>query len=286
MSDMEIVRAETAGFCMGVDLALRKLDRSVESRPGGGRIYTLGPIIHNPQVLAHYAEKGVAQAREVEEIPDASLVLIRAHGVPLELQRKLEARRLDVVDATCPKVKKAQTLIAGQSAQGRRLLLFGDKSHPEVQGLLSYAGDNAAVFESLEELMHLRLDSGRDHFAAAQTTQHRTEFNLVVQELRKRLGPGMPAFDTICDTTRKRQEEALRIAAEVELMVVVGGADSGNTQRLARVVADQGVESVHVESDEDLPLQRFRGRKRVGLTAGASTPSWIIDAVERRLRSL
>ena len=283
---VDILRAETAGFCMGVDLALRKLDRSVESNEGGTSIYTLGPIIHNPQVLSHYAHKGVVQAREVEAIPDASLVLIRAHGVPLELQQRLEAKRAKVVDATCPKVKKAQTLIAEQSAKGKRLLLFGDKVHPEVKGLLSYAGEDAVVFESLEELMQIALDPCLEYFAAAQTTQHRSEFNLIVQELRRRLGQDMPAFDTICDTTRKRQEEALGIAAEVELMVVVGGYNSGNTKRLARVVADQGVESVHVESEDDLPLERIRGKRRVGLTAGASTPSGIIDAVESRLRSL
>ena len=276
-----VIRAKTAGFCMGVDLALRKLDKVVERCAGKEPICTLGPIIHNPQVLNHYARQGVTQVDAPEDVPEGSCVVIRAHGVPLEVQRVLQERGMHIVDATCPKVKKAQMLIADQTGNGRRLILFGESDHPEVAGLLSYAGSHARVVEQVDSVQGLDLGADRSYFLAAQTTQDRTEFQKVKWRLEKRLGTDFPVLDTICDATRERQEEAIRIARQVEFMIVVGGFSSGNTRRLAKVVQEQGVASVHIEKVKDLPDQALQGVKRVGLTAGASTPKEVIDAVHK-----
>ncbi len=275
-----IVRAKTAGFCMGVDLALRKLDRVVAENTCQEQICTLGPIIHNPQVLHHYADQGVMQVDSVQEVPQGSCVVIRAHGVPLGVQNDLHTRGVRIVDATCPKVKKAQMLIADQTRNGRCLFLFGEPEHPEVAGLLSYAAHRAQVIEHVDMVDSVAVQPEQDYFLAAQTTQDRGEFQKVVQRLETRLGGSFPVLDTICDATRERQEEAMCIARQVDVMLVVGGLTSGNTRRLAKVVQAQGVPSVHIESVRDLPGQDLRRAERVGITAGASTPKAVIDSVE------
>lgn len=282
----EIIRADTAGFCMGVDLALQKLNRVVQEESDGGPIRTFGPIIHNPHVLKEYAALGVHPVEQPEEIQPNSRVVVRAHGIPKQIQEALESRGASLVDATCPKVKKAQRLIQDMSSKGHHLLLFGEREHPEVAGLLSYADSKAKVFESLQELQSLELQTGESYFLAAQTTQDRREFNAIVEAVRKRLFSDIPVFDTICDTTRQRQQEAVDIAGRVDIMVVVGGYESGNTRRLAQVVSTQGTPSLHIERAEELPASLFEGVQRVGLTAGASTPSQVIQEVEEALHRL
>ncbi|MBS3779296.1 MAG: 4-hydroxy-3-methylbut-2-enyl diphosphate reductase [Desulfovermiculus sp.] len=278
-----IVRAKTAGFCMGVDLALRKLERVLAENTCHVQICTLGPIIHNPQVLQEYAQQGVTQVNSVQDVPEESCVVIRAHGVPLEVKNELLNRGIRIVDATCPKVKKAQMLIADQTQNGRCLLLFGEPDHPEVAGLLSHAATQAQVIEHVDMVDSLDLEPKRSYFLAAQTTQDRTEFQTVVQRLEKRLGTGFPVLDTICDATRQRQEEAVAISRQVDVMLVVGGYTSGNTRRLAKVVQAQGVPSIHIESVRDLPEGELGQAGRVGITAGASTPRKVIDAVEAKV---
>ncbi len=214
---MKIIRARTAGFCMGVSLALRKLDREVTE--SNAPIATLGPIIHNPQVMAHYEGRGVRCLRDTAQV----------------------------------------------AGRGGILLLFGEADHPEVRGLLSYAGEGAMVFGSLDELKGLPLRDGVAYFLAAQTTQDRAAFEDVVAWLRQRL---------------------VDIARRVEAMVVVGGFDSGNTRRLADVARAQGVFTVHVETVDQLPVDELQKKSVIGLTAGASTPKSLIDAVQRFLESL
>ncbi|MFO8032442.1 MAG: 4-hydroxy-3-methylbut-2-enyl diphosphate reductase [Desulfohalobiaceae bacterium] len=278
----KVIRAQSAGFCMGVDLALRKLDQ-VLAESCGMSVCTLGPIIHNPQVLEYYRNLGVQQMQEPESVPAGARLVIRAHGIPRQLHGDLQAKGVQIVDATCPKVKKAQKLIAEQGQQGRNLLLFGEREHPEVAGLLSYAPEQAHVFEDLEELKQLYLQESRPYFLAAQTTQDRKEFNQARAYLQARIDSELPVFDTICDTTRQRQQEALELALEVDLVVVVGGYNSGNTRRLVQVVRSAGVPGLHVQDEQDLPLQELQTVGRIGLTAGASTPKNVIDRVQQAL---
>ncbi len=283
---MEVIRAETAGFCMGVALALRKLDEVLERDETGAAVFTLGPIIHNPQVLAEYASMGVSQAKTPDEIPENGIVIIRAHGVPKSVYAALRVKKARIVDATCPKVRKAQTLIAKEANQGKTLLLYGEEDHPEVKGLLSHAINGAFVFDSLEEARGLTLDTSRTYFLAAQTTQDAQEFALIVEYFKDILGKEMNTLATICDATMRRQEEAVHLASQVDHMVVVGGFDSGNTRRLVQVVSELGAPCVHVEVAQELPLELLRPKRRIGLTAGASTPKKIIESVQTALESL
>ncbi len=287
---MEVVRAKTAGFCMGVSLALQKLDTALDEAVAAadgprGRIRTLGPIIHNPQVLAHYEAKGVVCVRDAAELRPGDRVIIRAHGIPRQEEDRVRAGGALVVDATCPKVKKAQLASARATRQGATLLLFGEADHPEVRGLVSYAHGPAYVFGSREELAGLRLDPGHAHVLASQTTQDRKTFSALEAALRARF-PGLTVLSTICDATRERQDEARSIASSVDVMVVVGGRQSGNTRRLADVAALSGIDTFHVESADELDAKRFAQKTRAGLTAGASTPKSLIDAAENWLASL
>ncbi|MGE4538796.1 MAG: 4-hydroxy-3-methylbut-2-enyl diphosphate reductase [Desulfovibrio sp.] len=288
---MKLLRAETAGFCMGVDLALKKLAALIVP-PGGSQetgpgtvLLTFGPIIHNPQVLAEYAAKGVRVVNDPADIPAGATVVIRAHGIPEPVRQKIMARGARLVDATCPKVKKAQTLISAQANLGKELLLFGEADHPEVKGLLSYATAGARVFGSLEELESLDLAEGPTYFLAAQTTQDEMEFLRIRDFLKDRFGPGLTVLSTICNATMNRQQEAMDLAATVDFMVVVGGRESGNTRRLAQVARTAGTPCVHVETAEELSPDMVAGKRIIGLTAGASTPKKIIDSVQQVLEA-
>jgi 4-hydroxy-3-methylbut-2-enyl diphosphate reductase len=282
---MEVVRAKTAGFCMGVILALQKLDDLVENGTRIGGIFTLGQIIHNPQVIEAYALKGVLTAETSEEIPEGATVVIRAHGVPRNVEDQLVKRGVSVIDATCPKVKKAQLLIGDQTRAGRTLLLYGEERHPEVKGLLSYSEAEAHLFETKEKLDEIPLLPGKPYCLAAQTTQDREVFEAVAGDLVDRRKLDVAVLRTICEATKQRQEEAVRIARKVEFMVVIGGFDSGNTRRLTQVVAAQNTHCLHVETARDLPLEDLKRIHKIGLTAGASTPKDLIDEIHRVLQS-
>jgi 4-hydroxy-3-methylbut-2-enyl diphosphate reductase len=282
---MEIVRATTAGFCMGVVMALQKLEALVKEASGETRIFTLGPIIHNPQVLDEYARKGVSRTESPDDVPPGATAVIRAHGVPRFVEEGLRARGVDVVDATCPKVKKAQLLIGEEAGAGRFVLLYGEESHPEVKGLLSYARSGSFVFDSKEKLDSFPLLPGGRYCLAAQTTQDRDEFGAIASSLAGRDDLDIKILNTICDATKRRQEETVRIAMNVDFMIVIGGLDSGNTRRLAQVVSAQRKPCLHVESPGDIPMDRVRQFPKVGLTAGASTPKKLIDEVHLLLKT-
>lgn len=280
---MIVIRAKTAGFCMGVSLALKKLETALAT--SSAPIRTFGPIIHNPQVLQAFENRGVRCVNAPEEVESGDHVLIRAHGIPRSIEAGLRTICARVEDATCPKVKKAQLAIAGATANGETLLLFGEKSHPEVAGLVSYACGPALVFSSQEALEGLSYSTEPGLVLASQTTQDREAFARISVWLARRY-PHLAVLSTICDATRERQQEALRIAGEVEAMVIIGGRASGNTRRLANLARGAGIETFLVETAAELSREQFAGRKIVGLTAGASTPMDLIDTAERWLAAL
>ncbi len=288
---MKVIRARTAGFCMGVGLALRKLRQTVRESAGSrtGRIVMWGPIIHNPQVLAGFREQGVCLFTRAEDILPGDRVLIRAHGIPLSEEKALRLRGAEILDATCPKVKKAQLLIAGATRNREPLLLFGEADHPEVRGLVSYAGGACRVFAAPEELEQehgLEAWFGKGDIddaevvLAAQTTQEITGFSAAEVVLR-RYTSRLRVLSTICEATSSRQKEVMDIARQVDMMIVAGGKESGNTRRLADVARNMGVAVLHVETPEELAAsEALRGCGVVGLTAGASTPPALVDAMQ------
>ncbi len=262
--------------------AVEDLMAAAEGRP----IYILGPIIHNPQVLKKYAEQGVILAETPAEVENGAYVVIRAHGITRQVEASLRARDIILKDATCPRVKKAQLLIGRHTADGQELLLYGEADHPEVKGLVSYAEKGHCVFDSEEELADYPLSKDKQYVLAAQTTQDRVLFDSMAEELMNNPDLDVTVLRTICDATKLRQKEANELAGAVDFMVVVGGYNSGNTRRLAQVVADHGTPCKHVETVEDLVLEDLKGRTRVGVTAGASTPRHLIDQVLEALESL
>lgn len=277
---MKIVIAKTAGFCMGVRRAVElALDAPVKHV---GPIYSYGPLIHNPQVLAMFAARGVTILDEIP-LQGAGTVLVRAHGVPPATTEQLKQAGFTVINATCPRVAKVQSIIKRHARKKHAVIIVGDQNHPEVVSLLGFAGQQGHVVGSLEALQDL--PCFEQAVVVAQTTQN-LEVYRQVKAWTAEHRPHYKVFDTICDSTEKRQAEVLRLARDVDAVVVVGGKDSGNTRRLAEIVRATGKSAYHVETEADLDAEALSGVQSVGITAGASTPSWIIKRVVRTIEQM
>ncbi|MCF8094766.1 MAG: 4-hydroxy-3-methylbut-2-enyl diphosphate reductase [Desulfobacteraceae bacterium] len=276
---MKIVTARTAGFCMGVRRAVEQALDSANRRKGP--IYTYGPLIHNPQVLSILEQKNISV---LERIPEAGTgtVIIRAHGVPPRDQEALKQAGFHVINATCPRVIKVQSIIARHARRGYAVIIVGDREHPEVRGLLGYAEDKGHVVDSFEEIE--ALPALENAIIVAQTTQNTAFFDRVRMWAQEK-HPQYMVFNTICDSTEKRQAEVQALAAEVEAVVVVGGYNSGNTRRLVEIAGQSGKKTVQVEKAEELPVEELSQCRNIGITAGASTPNWIIRQVMQHLEN-
>jgi 4-hydroxy-3-methylbut-2-enyl diphosphate reductase len=246
-----------------------------------GPVYTFGPLIHNPQVMDILREKGVS----VLDTPPESgrgTVLIRAHGVGPEVAERLEKAGFTVVDATCPRVRMVQRLIQKHVEEGWLPVIAGDADHPEVMGLVGHSGGKAVVIRDADGVD--TLPDAEKILLVAQTTQDTQSFVKIRERLLARF-PEAKIKNTICDSTRKRQDEIREMAKAADAIVVVGGKNSGNTRRLAQIAKEAGVPAWHVEGAEELDLKELSKVERIGVTAGASTPNWIIRAVLRRLEN-
>jgi len=280
-SYMKILIAKTAGFCMGV----RRAVEMVLDAPGKHKtpIFTYGPLIHNPQVLNLLKGKGISVINDIPE-HGTGTILIRAHGVPPQAKEKLRASGFKVIDATCPRVIKVQTIIRTHTRRGYEAVIIGDKDHPEVVGLLGYAGEKGHVVGTLEDFEALPpFDKA---IIVAQTTQNTLFFESVKSYVRERF-PHYQIFDTICDSTEKRQSEVKRLAESVDALIVVGGRNSGNTQRLAEIAVQSGKPAYHIETESELKeFENLAAARCIGITAGASTPNWVIKRVFRTLEEI
>ncbi|MFZ5452840.1 MAG: 4-hydroxy-3-methylbut-2-enyl diphosphate reductase [Thermodesulfobacteriota bacterium] len=275
---MKVILARTAGFCMGVKRALELVLKAINQNQG--RIYTYGPLIHNPQVLELLKERGIAILNPGEMIPDG-LVVIRAHGIPPLERQKLEEGGGRIIDATCPRVSRVQAIIRRWARQGSATLIVGDADHPEVRGLLGHTQGRGYVVASSQEVAGL--PDLEDLIVVAQTTQSNSQFESLVAEIKVRF-PQARIFKTICDATASRQGEVQELATQVDALVVVGGRNSGNTQRLVKISREAGVPTYHVETEQELDLGEMSRYQTVGVTAGASTPHWLISNVVSTLK--
>ncbi|HLA04398.1 MAG TPA: 4-hydroxy-3-methylbut-2-enyl diphosphate reductase [Syntrophales bacterium] len=280
---MSVKLAETAGFCPGVKRAVdRVLDVALSQ--GRGKIYTYGPLIHNPQTVELLKKRGIAPVANIDDIPpgEEAILVIRAHGISPEERRKIKQRGLKIVDATCPKVARVQAIIKKYVARGYTIIIVGDKGHPEIIGLLGYAAGRGIVVGSREDAVNLPVADKVG--IVAQTTQREDLYDEIIKIIKAKM-PQAIVFDTICDSTEKRQKELKDLASQMDAMVIVGGANSANTRRLAEISEGQGTPTFYIETSEelkDLPLGRY---KRIGVSAGASTPNWIIDRVVNNITS-
>lgn len=274
---MKVILARTAGFCMGVKRALEMVLKAINENQT--EIYTYGPLIHNPQVLELLKERGIRVLGQGEAAAKG-LVVIRAHGVPPRERQELEAAGARIIDATCPRVARVQAIIRRWARQDNATIIVGDADHPEVRGLLGHTRGRGYVVSDPEDVASLP-DLSKV-IVVAQTTQSVAQFDALVAEIKQRF-PGARIFNTICDATASRQAEVQELARRVEALVVVGGRNSGNTQRLVEISRATGVPTYHVETEQELDLTEMSRYQVVGVTAGASTPHWLISNVVNTL---
>ena len=278
MNGMEIRVVKTAGFCFGVKRAIDTAFKIAETRHEG--VFTYGPLIHNPQVIEQLREKGIVSTDDVAGDRIKALI-IRTHGVPLDIMERVSKGGYELVDATCPFVKKAQYYAKLLKEQGYQVVILGDREHPEVKGLMSYAGEDALVVEDANTLPLVKSKVG----IVVQTTQP-------IEALRRLVGrviessKEMKVYNTICNSTARRLKETEEMARNADVMVVVGGKNSANTTQLAHLCASIPIRTYHIETAEEIDRQWFEHVGRVGITAGASTPDWIIEEVKERIKDI
>ncbi|WP_277288524.1 bifunctional 4-hydroxy-3-methylbut-2-enyl diphosphate reductase/30S ribosomal protein S1 [Veillonella montpellierensis] len=274
---MEIKIAENCGFCFGVK---RAVQMALEAADSDRESYTLGPIIHNPQVVGKLADKGVGSVDTLQDIPEGT-VIIRSHGVGPAVYEEAKCRGLDVIDATCPHVKKAQRDAASVVEEGMTLVILGEKDHPEVKSINLWSGNKAIIVETEENAKNLPIVEKMG--VVVQTTFSQFKFQSIIDILETK-SKNLKVFKTICTATQERQSSAVALAKEVDLMIVIGGKNSGNTTRLAEVCRDVGCTTYHIETATELQLAWFKDTQTVGVTAGASTPDWIIKEVIKTMK--
>jgi (E)-4-hydroxy-3-methyl-but-2-enyl pyrophosphate reductase len=281
---MKIRLANTAGFCMGVRKAVDMvldLQRAAPPPP----LVTYGPLIHNPQTLELLESRGVHQVNSIDEI-QCGTVVIRAHGISPQERQILVAKGVMIIDATCPRVSRVQAVIRKQAEKGHFCVIVGDEDHPEVRGLMGFASAGGITVPDVHATDKLDLvPTDRGVCVVAQTTQDLETFDGIVSVLKDRC-KDLHVYNTICDSTKKRQTEVSRLARSADMIVVVGGKGSGNTRRLVKVAEAQDVPALHVETAEDLDPSDLAGVENVAVTAGASTPNWQIRRVIERLKEI
>lgn len=272
MADLRIEVASHAGVCYGVERALKLAAHAAESARGS--ITTLGPLIHNPIVVRDLESAGVKGAQTVDEVESGTLI-IRAHGVVPQVIDQARAKGLEVLDATCPYVKKVHMAAEKLVREGYQLIVVGESGHPEVEGILGHAGDAAHVVSTPRDLDGV--DLARKVGVVVQTTQTPANLAAIVSALALRT-MDLRVVNTICSATQERQDSAAELASRADVMIVIGGKNSGNTRRLAEICMDRCPRTHHIEDSSEIQRTWFEGVALVGITAGASTPGAHIDA--------
>ncbi|WP_449036011.1 4-hydroxy-3-methylbut-2-enyl diphosphate reductase [Peptostreptococcus stomatis] len=292
-----ILIADNAGFCFGVkramNMAWNELDKSDKVA-----IYALGPLIHNKQAVAKYEERGMLTVDTIEEIEKIESekarqgiktskdreMIIRSHGVSKSVYDEAKLKDIPIIDTTCPFVRKIHYLANKCFEEGKQLIVIGDKNHPEIIGINGWSSHSAIIAKNLEELRNISFDTNKDYFIVAQTTMNEKEFDAIIDYIRS-LDIKFEVENTICSATRVRQESARELAHKVDLMIVIGGRHSSNTQKLVKICQDI-VDTFSIETKEDLDRNLLDKYHTIGITAGASTPDWIIEEVINFLKEL
>ncbi len=275
----KIIIAKHAGFCWGVK---RAVNMAVEAAKRDGVVYSLGELIHNPQEIKRLEKLGVLVAKSISDIPDGATVIIRSHGVPPQTISRLRERKLRLVDATCPFVKDVHEKAQSLESENYPVCILGNGLHPEVIGIAGYVKDPIIVesYEDIEKLPHFgRLG------VVCQTTLSTEFFAKAISTLANKVKE-LKVYNTICKATKIRQEEAKRLASKVDVMLIVGGKNSSNTTKLYLLSKKINLKSFHIDAPDEIDINWFKGVETVGITAGASTPQWVIDEVLRRVEDI
>ena len=276
---MKVILAKTAGFCMGVQ---RAVDTTLKLVQEEDRVATFGPLIHNPQVLEQLREEGVIVLDEIPQKQEG-VIVVRAHGIPPSQKHQLESSGAKIHDATCPRVMKVQAIIGKYKKRHFFTIIIGDKNHAEVIGLMGYAEPEVAVVSDKSDIENLMIPS--PYIVVSQTTQDEVKFKELTDQILQRFPDGK-IFNTICDSTHNRQAEVREICQKVDAMIVVGGKGSANTQRLGQIAEEMNIPVFVVETKKNLNLKDFDKFERVGISAGASTPTCVIDEIVSVLKDI
>ena len=282
---MNIVLAKSAGFCFGVKRAVEMVYKEAEKT--GIPIYTFGPIIHNEEVVNDLEKKGVIVVNSLDELKQLpkGTVIIRSHGVEKRIYDEIRQAGFEIVDATCPFVLKIHRLVEQHSKDGEHIIIIGNESHPEVEGIKGWSvKENTTVIGSEEEARNFQLNSSKKVCIVSQTTFNYNKFQELV-EIIKEKGYDIIVLNTICNATEERQTEAAKIAGEVDAMIVIGGKTSSNTQKLFEICKKECENTYYIQTIKDLDLSCFKSVDNVGITAGASTPKNIIEEVQKNVRN-
>ena len=270
--------ADKAGFCFGVKRAINTAFEAASK----GNVYCLGPLIHNPQEVDRLRQAGVRTVEDLLSLHSGDYLIIRSHGVPPQVLAQARSKGLTIIDLTCPFVGKAQRDAEALCGEGYQVVVVGEKKHPEVQSILGYAGENSLVIETAEDVEGVKFQPRLG--IVAQTTQSYGNFSEIVLKLLN-LSKELKIFNTICNSTKERQDSARVLAGQVDVMLVVGGRNSANTSRLVSVCRQEGKPTYHIEVADEIRPEWLEGVARVGVTAGASTPDWVLEAVLQKLKS-
>ena len=275
---MEITVAKSAGFCFGVQRAVDSVYKELEEN--SGKIYTFGPIIHNEQVVEDLNKRGIEVIDTVEQLKEIKegTVVIRSHGVAKEIYDILEQQKLKMVDATCPFVKKIHNIVLDESNNGKTIIIIGNDNHPEVEGIKGWVNGEVIVINKEEQIEKLSLSEQTKACIVSQTTFNHNKFKYLVEIIRKK-GYDITVVNTICNATHVRQVEAQKISSKVDGMMVIGGKNSSNTQKLYDICRNECENTFYVQTVKDLNLHELKSLKSIGITAGASTPKNIIEEV-------
>lgn len=275
---MEITVAKSAGFCFGVQRAVDSVYKELEEN--SGKIYTFGPIIHNEQVVEDLNKRGIEVIDTVEQLKKIKegTVVIRSHGVAKEIYDILEQQKFKMVDATCPFVKKIHNIVLDESNNGKTIIIIGNDNHPEVEGIKGWVNGEVIVINKEEQIEKLSLPEQTKACIVSQTTFNHNKFKYLVEIIRKK-GYDITVVNTICNATHVRQVEAQKISSKVDGMIVIGGKNSSNTQKLYDICRNECENTFYVQTVKDLNLHELKSLKSIGITAGASTPKNIIEEV-------
>ena len=275
---MEVVVAKSAGFCFGVKRAVETVYAEVEK---GKKIYTFGPIIHNEEVVKYLEEKGVVVLENEEQLKALTegTIIIRSHGVEKRIQRMIEEKGLECIDATCPFVKRIHRIVEEAGADGKEVIIAGNSGHPEVEGIVGWSDTKATILETLEEAEAFEKKTESEICLVSQTTFNYKKFQDIVEIFEKK-GYNGSVVNTICNATEERQTEARKIAASVDVMIVIGGKHSSNTRKLYEICKQECENTYFIQTLDDLHLEIPKSVQLVGITAGASTPKKIIEEVQ------
>jgi len=288
---MKINLSQYAGFCDGVDRAYKIVEQASKNKKTKKPIYMLGSLVHNEDVVKRIQKMGVKKISFEKNLKNTfgkikgkiGTIVVTAHGFGPALYSYAEKNNIDILDTTCPRVFKVQRLAKVFAARGSQVIILGEKNHKEVKGIFEWAGKDAKIIEGEKDLQKLKLDKKKEVVLVSQTTQNENLFLKISAELGKKYETQI--FNTVCDTTHNRQSEVKKMAQENEVMIVIGSAHSSNSNRLYEISHELNPETYFVENAKKIKKAWFKNVKKVGVTAGASTPKWIIQEVVKKLKT-